>query len=109
MPTVQGMGPGGIVEKESRIWISSTGREDPVSSIHTRHLVAALGKLEEQRRLCQEAIKDRGKRSTFIRKQDGTIRPAFTPEEILDRTDEWIAVLKVEIENRRVAETHGIR
>ena len=89
------------------LWISRDGKPISVQAMPNRHLLNALSNLQHQRLTLEEACLDPHARRALLQSTPDWIRPAFTPEELLDRTQSWIRTLTLELTKRQDAERHG--
>lgn len=92
-------------------WASSDGRSTPVRAMNVFHLQGALRKLKAEEEMLRRIID--GEDPFGLRKMlhDSRINPwvpAWTPDELLERTTLWIQVIEEELANRQEAEIHGL-
>lgn len=92
-------------------WTSHDGRSVPIQAMNVFHLQGALRKLKVQEEMLRRIIGGEDPFGLRHMLHDTSINPwvpAWTPEELLERTASWIQAIEKELTNRQDAEIHGI-
>ena len=92
------------------IWTSHDGRRTPVRMINAFHLQGALKKLKAEEEMLRRVIAGEdpfGLQAMLHNTKINPWAPAWTPDELLERTTSWIQVIEQELATRQEAEIHG--
>lgn len=91
------------------MWVTSKGKEIPVSAMPAPHLKNAIAKLEAQQATLRDTISSPESRMNFLKDQAkcGWV-PVITPEELLRRSQKWLELLKREQQSRQDADWQSL-